>query len=340
MTKQLKYDIFDRVTGLSLLLGDARYSYAFTYGKNNAVKTETLEDVYTLSYVYDSLGRVTSKTVDPVAYYDEADLEWHDVSGSYLYSYKPGYNQNGGTGATTTLVSQLVTPFTNTAFNYTYDANGNITAENGKQYYYDSLGQLIKTVEGTTVTEYSYTYGGNILSRTVTEDGVVVKTDSYVYSGDADWYDQLYSFNGETISYDQIGNPVSYRGATLTWTRGRQLASYYKNGSTYSYTYNSEGIRTSKTVGDVKTEYILDGSTVIGERTANAITGESISAIDYLYDSNGTPVGLKYNNNFYYYETNLQGDILNIISPMGQTVVSYSYDEWGRLLSEIGRAHV
>jgi len=102
LTKQLKYDIFDRITGLSLLLGDARYSYAFTYGKNNAVKTETLEDAYTLSYVYDSLGRVTSKTVDPVAYYDEADLEWHDVSGSYLYSYKPGYNQNGGTGATTT----------------------------------------------------------------------------------------------------------------------------------------------------------------------------------------------------------------------------------------------
>ena len=337
LTKQLKYDIFDRITGLSFLLGDARYSYAFTYGKNNAVKTETLEDAYTLSYVYDSLGRVTGKTVDPVAYYDEADLEWQDTSGSYLYSYKPGYNPNGGTGATTTLVSQLVTPFTNTAFNYTYDANGNITAENGKQYYYDSLGQLIKTVEGTTVTEYSYTYGGNILSRTVTEDGVVVKTDSYVYSGDADWYDQLYSYNGEMITYDQIGNPLSYRGATLTWTRGRQLASYVKGTDNIAYTYNSEGIRTEKIINfEYKTEYILDGSTVIGERQTNAITGESISAIDYFYDSNGEAVGLKYLGKVYMYEKNLQGDVLNVISPTGQTVVSYSYDEWGKLLSVTG----
>ncbi|MBQ9106302.1 MAG: hypothetical protein IJY56_00260 [Clostridia bacterium] len=75
---------------------------------------------------------------------------------------------------------------------------------------------------------------------------------------------------------------------------------------------------------------------MIGERQTNAITGESISAIDYFYDSNGEAVGLKYLGKVYMYEKNLQGDVLNVISPTGQTVVSYSYDEWGKLLSVTG----
>ena len=41
--------------------------------------------------------------------------------------------------------------------------------------------------------------------------------------------------------------PTNYLGHTLTWEKGRQLKSYDSN----TYTYNANGIRTSKTVGGI-----------------------------------------------------------------------------------------
>ncbi len=49
------------------------------------------------------------------------------------------------------------------------------------------------------------------------------------------------------ITYDQIGNPVTIGSATLTW-QGRQLMQYVNGSNTYAYTYNADGIRTSKTI--------------------------------------------------------------------------------------------
>ena len=44
----------------------------------------------------------------------------------------------------------------------------------------------------------------------------------------------------ETIDYDQIGNPITYRGATMAW-RGRQLTGYAKNGVTSTFSYDADG---------------------------------------------------------------------------------------------------
>ena len=57
------------------------------------------------------------------------------------------------------------------------------------------------------------------------------------------------------------GNPTSYLVHTLTWEKGRQLKSYDGN----TYTYNANGIRTSKTVGGVKHTYTLDGTKILRE---------------------------------------------------------------------------
>ncbi len=41
------------------------------------------------------------------------------------------------------------------------------------------------------------------------------------------------------------GNPLSYRGKTLTWQNGRELATV---DGTKTYTYGADGLRTAKTV--------------------------------------------------------------------------------------------
>jgi hypothetical protein len=43
--------------------------------------------------------------------------------------------------------------------------------------------------------------------------------------GDSQWGDLLTAYDGNAITYDQIGNPLSDGEWTYTWQHGRQLAS-------------------------------------------------------------------------------------------------------------------
>ena len=138
------------------------------------------------------------------------------------------------------------------AFNYTYDNAGNISgyklvcANSGYNeakftYLYDSQNQLIGATDGTVTFSYSYDDAGNIL----TANG-----HTYTY-GNADWGDLLTAYDGSAITYDGVGNPLSYRGWTFTWEHGRQLATATNGSTTVSYTYDADGLRTSKTVNGV-----------------------------------------------------------------------------------------
>ena len=56
----------------------------------------------------------------------------------------------------------------------------------------------------------------------------------------------------------------------------------------------------------------------------------------FAYDADGKPMSVLYNDVTYYYVTNLQGDVVAILSNTGELVVSYTYDAWGNLLSTSG----
>ncbi len=69
----------------------------------------------------------------------------------------------------------------------------------------------------------------------------------------------------------------------------------------------------------------MENSNIIYEQRGN-------NTIYYLYDLTGL-VGLKYNNNTYYYIKNIQGDIIGILDQDYNEIVTYEYDSWGKLLS-------
>ena len=189
-------------------------------------------------------------------------------------------------------------------------------------YEYDAYNQLVKeTYQNGDVIEYSYDNGGNLLSKTV--NGVV--SNSYAY-GDTEWKDLLTGFNGTTITYDEIGNPQNWRdGMSFTWVNGRQLGALQKGDLNVSYSYNSDGLRVSKTVNGVKTEYVWDGSSLIGQKTGNNV-------LVYLYAADGL-AGFQYNGVNYYYLRNGQGDVVAILNASGNIVAKYAYDAWGKLLN-------
>ena len=97
---------------------------------------------------------------------------------------------------------------------------------------------MLNQLAGSSGTTWVYAYdlGGNILSKkayayTTGTLGAAVHTDTYAY-GDANWKDKLTAFNGKTITYDAIGNPLKDSTWTYTWGKGRQLQYMVKNDDT------------------------------------------------------------------------------------------------------------
>ena len=84
----------------------------------------------------------------------------------------------------------------------------------------------------------------------------LMSSNTYTY-GNSQWLDRLTKYNGTTITYDNIGNPLSYyNGSSYTFTwNGRELAKAVKGGVTTTYKYGADGLRTQKKVGSTTYNY-------------------------------------------------------------------------------------
>ena len=278
-----------------------------------------------IEYAYDLLGRCKKKT----------QIYLSGKKKEITYTYVPGIKE----GITTALVGTITENGKETA--YTYDGRGNIleictkALDTGKVtdhmlYTYNGMNQVIREEDAVRGTTYTYTYdlGGNLLEnkKYYLVNGVeeLRGTDTYTYS--SDWKDQLTSFNGKAITYDAMGNPLSYMGMNLTWEKGRQLKTLKKSGTLSQYVYDNDGRRIQKTVGDKVTRFYLDGDKIIAQKE------EGGERMDFLYDEKGTPFAFEYQGKMYFYQTSLQGDIIGIVDSEGSQVVVYRYDAWGEVL--------
>ena len=142
-------------------------------------------------------------------------------------------------------------------------------------------------------------------------------------------------YNCHAITYDAIGNPLTYyNGAdyTMTWRQGRRLSNVTTGGQTINYEYDSEGKRTGKQVGTAQTTYLYAGGRLV------SIEGHTPDyRIDLLYDESGV-YGCIYNDashtqTKYRFVKNAQGDIIQIRDQSDAVVANYTYDAWGALLS-------
>ena len=179
--------------------------------------------------------------------------------------------------------------------------------------------------------------------------------------GNGNWLDQLTgvtitNHNGRTtsssITYDAIGNPLSYYNGTsyaLTWRNGRELDTLTTGGKTTSYEYDVNGLRTLKRNADGGySVYYWAGDLLLAERRVPA-AGSTVPArtLMFNYDENNSPVGFQFKSDvsnywyFYVFAKNAQGDITSIyrrdVDANGKKYLShiadYEYDPWGRVLS-------
>ena len=324
-----------------------RYSYDYNQNSNVGVFSEmigtksftttyTSEDGKPLSvvanngssttYDYDALGRLLMKTL---------------ATGSSTFSTSYAYLA-GLQGSTTNRIESIAN--NGAAITYEYDANGNITlitdSENSFEYFYNELNELVRENNERDIATFVYNYdlGGNILSKVTypftvgSLDGVSGVTVNYTY-GDSNWKDKLTSYGGLPITYDAIGNPLTYNGSTYTWTMGRQLSGIDKTGFDIDYKYNDAGIRIKKIVNTVTTNYHLVGDKVTYESDGTHALYYTYDAQDKLISMNLTEAGV---STEYYYIRNAQDDIIGLLDGNGNQVVSYTYSTWGEGLTITG----
>ena len=117
----------------------------------------------------------------------------------------------------------------------------------------------------------------------------------YAQSG---WIDLLTSVDGNALSYDNLGNLISYNGYTYTWEAGRRLSQMTNGTNTYSYKYDDNGIRTQKTINGVTTHYI----TVDGRFTGQY---DGTNTIYFRYDATNSLIGFNLNGTEYIYQKNI-----------------------------------
>lgn len=107
--------------------------------------------------------------------------------------------------------------------------------------------------------------------------------------------------------------------------------------TTWTYTYDANGMRTSRSNGNLGYTYVYNG----GSLSKMTYTGLNSATLYFSYDASGRPLSVSYTDanettTTYYYITNLQGDVLAIVDSTGTAVVQYTYDAWGRQLSMTG----
>ena len=242
------------------------------------------------------------------------------------------------------------------SYGYTYKQNGDIeavtyTTQNGAYtsfYHYDDLRRLVREDNGYNQKTYTYEYdtSGNILNRkeySYTEPtaqvGTPTSTDTYTY-GDSTWKDLLTSYNGESMVYDALGNPTTYRGNAMEWDNvTRKLISMQTDDWEISLHYDESGRRRVKNLYDgIDTSkvhfYYYDGSTLLYETIGTIVEVEDGTEIveeliQYVVDETGSQIGFIHNGTEYYFAKNLQGDVQRIYTANGALVGEYHYDAWG-----------
>lgn len=319
---QYMYDENDTLKAVRSTYNDVSKQMSYEYDADyKETKTITMGGKNLISE-YDALGRVTTQRFNT------------DNLFTVTYGYRDGAN-----GSSSAMIQSLSNNGRSTSYLY-YD-DGNIrqiqTPWTTQTFEYDDIGQLIRVNDDDTgfTTVYSYDAGGNMTSeRVYAYTTAAVPTTELLsqrtFTYDAEWKDQMLTCGGKALTYDGVGNLLSYDGVTFNWTRGRRLSGVTKaDGTKVAYTYNHSGQRVSKTIGGVKHTYFYSG---------NLLMCEKASGLDmrFSYNSVGNPVSILYNNVEYYYVKNLQGDIIGLIDAAGTWVVEYSYDVWGNIRSVFG----
>lgn len=267
-----EYDDCNRVKSQGWQMGTSSYKETYTYNATDGslISISIDDSGDKLSMSYDTLQRLTQVEANV---YSRA-YSYTDINDTQTTSQVNRIQYSGLNGS-----------LSNLAYAYTYNSLGNIetikkNSNTADTFTYDDLGQLTYAYLPGQDLSFTYTYdtAGNL--KEVQVHGSAHSSDdytnTYVY-GNSAWLDLLTSLNNQNFAYEGqtynaetgevsgtivSGNPISYYNGTrwyYDWAEGRNLISAGTSSELedidIAYTYDSNGLRTSKTVTTEIYEY-------------------------------------------------------------------------------------
>lgn len=318
LTENYGYDDYGKITGKTLNFYGGEYDYYYSYSEDSRhiLKTISIFDDYVIHPFIDENARYTGREI-------------FDSNNNLLQKERMIYRQIGER-STNVPSSVYYDSFSggvktsSTNIKYKYDSSNNITEvrENDvlvNKYYYDTLNRLIREDNRKLNKSFFFAYdnNGNLLSKKDADYTLAKKDEILSFNNEVGCLyegDKLISFDGESIVYDQYNRPINYRGNTMLWG-GDKLVQF----GNLTFSYDGLGRRISK--GSIY--YFYDsGNRLIGQNYQGNV-------LIFAYDNSGV-TGFKYNGDEYFYQKNIQGDVISVVCVnTSQKVASYVYDAWG-----------
>ncbi|EDM99020.1 RHS repeat-associated core domain protein [Pseudoflavonifractor capillosus ATCC 29799] len=285
---------YDALNRLIQVVGSGALQAAYTYDVNGNRATLTNGNGITTNYEYNLANWVTSMSAGK--------------RGETLFDYSYAYYASGTQKSKTDIAGKTTS--------YVYDGLGRLTQESESggttlTYVYDRNSnrvQMRATGAESYVVNYTYDEANRLLSETGGKNGSATVT-SYTYDG-----------NGSLLTQAST-SPSGISTASYSYDAfGRQTRASI-NGTVALYSYNAQGLRTGKTVGEQNTSFLLDGDNIVAETRGGSLVSR------YVYGVN--LVSCRSGSSLLYYHQNAHGDVVKITTAAGAVNRSYDYDAFG-----------
>jgi YD repeat-containing protein len=319
------YDLAGNRTSVETPSGTVSY----TFDERNRLQTVTDSDQRQTTYFYDTVNNLIRTTLPNGV---EEIREYNSVNQlEFMKNIKidPISNQQ-------TIL---------TSYDYVLDAMGHrlsVTDHTGRKvdYDYDNLYRLEqeKIIENNTTRtiDFSYDNVGNRLSQVDSVEG----TTTYVY----DVGDRLlsettagvtttytYDNNGNTISKQVTGQPAT----TYTWNDDNRLVAVITaEGNVLSYTYDTDGIRTSSTINGVTTNYLVDKNRDYAQVLEESINGQL--QVNYVYGHD--LISQERGSQTSFYHVDGLGSTTALTNELSNLSDTYTYSAFGELIEKSGNS--
>ena len=298
----------------------------YTYDKDgNLSERKVPGNNLTTTYAYDYQNRLTR-------------MKNQTGSAGVVSKYSSEYLENGQKSKEVSAVLGKDGKKRSSTATYTYDLLGHIrketrTGSDDIIYSYDSNNNRKEMKAGNKTTAYRYNKNDELL-RTDTLNTDTEEDSVVIYKNDKNG-NQLATVNRYEIPSDKkdrtyididvtLGDNRLNENVVNHYNALNQLTKTLTRDSKVSFTYDAEGLRTSKTVNREKTVFVWDGDEVVMELSGSGkVRKRYIRGNDLVYADQGDGTEQQY------YIKNPHGDVVQLTDDSGKVIKDYEYDSFG-----------
>ncbi len=128
------------------------------------------------------------------------------------------------------------------------------------------------------------------------------------------------------------------RGASQHYNALNQLTQTLTKNYKVCFTYDAEGLRTSKTVNGTKTVFVWDGDQLVMELSEGGkVQKRYIRGKDLVYTDKGIDNTTQEASDKWYYVTDPHGNVAQLTDENGKVIKAYEYDSFGNEIKPDGK---